>query len=318
MAPKKNRISIVWDFDGTLTPDDSTSTTVNHLKGDERLFWEHIQVIQRKKKNERDDGSVLTRIEKVLSSDAPTWMFALSRIAFSQKQPLNSEFFAEYIAPKIKLFPGVVPFLTSIKDISYSDERYKKQNIEIHHFIVSAGLKDLIDAIFNVPPKLFTETFGCRYEITYVEEQHKDEPESIPVFCMDETMKTRVLFDICKGTFHLNPEIQNLNVNKRLNKSELWCPFENIIYIGDGPTDIPALSLVRNKGGLGIVVFDPKSDKKKLKKRLAGMSLDQRADLITPANFTKASDLYKYIESRIYYILQKYESLQIDTVLNQN
>ena len=316
---KKNRISIVWDFDGTLTPKDSTSITVNHLTKKEKtdkLFWKYVKTIQRRGNNNVGKGKKgLTRIEEVLSSDAPTWMFALSRLAFVRKVPLNFQFFNQYIAPHVQLFPGVISFLNSIKNLS-CNERYKKQHIEIHHFIVSAGLKDLIDAIFKSQKGLFTETFGCRYEITFVEERFIDEPESIPVFCMDETMKTRAIFDICKGTFDLKNK--DLNVNKKLNESELWCPFENLIYIGDGPTDIPALSLTRGKGGLGIVVFNPKSDKNTLKKRLENMSLDQRADLITPANFTKSGDLYKYIKSHIYHILQKIESSQISTVLNKN
>ena len=282
MSLQKNRISIVWDFDGTLTPQDSTSVTVKKLMEDhpdsDKMFWNQIQAIQNKENKDINQEAIvaLTKIEKILSSDAPTWMFALSRIAFRSKKPLNSQFFQHMVASHIKLFPKVIPFLKSIKNISCGD-RYKKQNIEIHHFIVSAGLRDLIDAIFNKinEAELFTGIFGCRYQVAYVEEKYKDEPESIPVFCMDETMKTRAIFDICKGTFSK----QNRNVNKRVSKSKLWCPFENVIYVGDGPTDIPALSLVRDKGGCGIVVFNPKSKKDKLKKRLTCMSLDQRAGL---------------------------------------
>ena len=121
---------------------------------------------------------------------------------------------------------------------------------------------------------------------------------------MDETIKTRALYEISKGIFNSTVTA----VNKRVEKENLWCPFNNFIYIGDGPTDIPALSLTRTYGGYGIVVFNPKKNKKEIKQKLKDMSADSRCDLITKVDFSLNSELFFSIKNRCHQILQKYEA----------
>ena len=74
--------------------------------------------------------------------------------------------------------------------------------------------------------------FGCRYTVTDPNDFKKDNPESIPVFCLGKTVKTRALFEIAKGSFS-----KDMPVDKQVN--DLEYPFTNMIYIGDGPTDVP-------------------------------------------------------------------------------
>ena len=154
-----------------------------------------------------------------------------------------------------------------------------------------------------LPKKIFTYIWGSRYNCVYPPNR-KDDVESIPVFCMDETMKTRALYEISKGVFNSTVAV----VNKKVEKEKLWYPFDNFIYIGDGPTDIPALSLTRTYGGYGIVVFNPKKAVKDTKKKLKDMSADSRCDLIAKADFSLDSDLFLSIKNRCNQILQKYEA----------
>ena len=288
-------ISIVWDFDGTLTPDDSTLKIVEYFIGKNKIknFWKSI-----KKLNGSQSQSIWT---KMLSSDAPTWMYVLSRIAFKNKIPLSKEFFArKQITDLVKLYPGVNTVLKAIKNF-VKKERFKKSKVQIHQFIITAGLKEYVEEL--VPKDIFSYIWGGRYNCIY-NPNYIDDIESIPVFCMDETMKTRSLYEISKGVFNTTIEA----VNKKVEKGNLWCPFDNFIYIGDGPTDIPALSLTRTYGGYGIVVFNPEEDKQKIKKRLKDMSADSRCDLITKVDFSLNSDLFCSIETRCNQILQKYEA----------
>lgn len=235
--------------------------------------------------------------------DAPIWMYSLSRLAATKKVPLNAEFFKEFVLPEIVLYPEVLDFLADIKNLELTEE-FKRLNLEVHHFVVSAGLKELIEQVF--PSGLVTWTFGCRYTVV-VSENHSDEPESVPVFCMDETVKTRSLFEISKGAFNN----QSVRVNTRVPAKDLWAPFENIIYIGDGDTDVPALSLTRSKGGFGVAVFNPKKPEADIKERFKNMRLDKRTDLITPANFSKGSELHTYIYNRCIQIRQRYEAAEV-------
>src|SRR5262249_47550885 len=153
------------------------------------------------------------------------------------------------------------------------------------------------------PSELVTWTFGCRYQIVVA--QAKDEvPESVPVFCMDETMKTRSLFEISKGSF----QDKNRSVNRRVPHEDRWAPFENIIYVGDGDTDVPALSLVRSQGGVGIAVFNGERPQAEIDRRLRTMRLDKRADLITPADFSSRGELFEYLNNRCKQICQRYRA----------
>ena len=288
-------ISIIWDFDGTLTPNDSTSKIIEYFLGKDKIndFWKSIKSV---------NGS-LSEIswERMLSSDAPTWMYVLSRIAFNKNVPLSKEFFSKKeITDLVELYSGVDTVLQKIKSFEKIN-RFKKSNVQVHHFIITAGLKEYVEEL--VPEDIFTSIWGGRYSCVYPP-NHEDDVESIPVFCMDETMKTRALYEISKGVF----QSSSTAVNKKVEKRNLWCPFDNFIYIGDGPTDIPALSLTRAYGGYGIVVFDPEKDEEKIKKRLKDMSADSRCDLITKVDFSLDSDLFRSIETRCNQILQKYEA----------
>lgn len=289
-------IAVVWDFDGTLTPSDSTTTVVEVLRGDGRgdEFWKYVKSLrgdQRKPK-----------WEHVLASDAPIWMYALSRTAFSKRVPLNEEFFKAFVLPKISLYPEVASLLRKIRLLAET-KSFKSVQLDIHFFIITAGLEDLVKQA--LPDGLVTRTFGCRYEII-VTPGNEAEPESVPVFCMDETMKTRSLFEISKGSFLL----ENQSVNKRVAKENLWAPFENIIYVGDGETDVPALSLVRSHGGLGIALYNPAKPRKEIEKRLRSLRLDKRADLIAPAEFSEGGELFEYLNVRCKQICQRYQAEQ--------
>lgn len=284
-------IAIIWDFDGTLTPEDSTTKVVGILNPkQDRDFWKYVKSLRGDLKK--------PKWEHVLASDAPIWMYSLSKIAYSKEIPLNKEFF-KFVAPHIHLYENVLPFLRKIRLI---EERkfFQDVDLKINFFVVTAGLKELVELIF--PNDLIKMVFGCRYKIIISEEG--EIPESIPVFCMDETMKTRSLFEISKGSF-LD---ENKQVNDRVSKDELWAPFDNIIYVGDGFSDVPAFSLVRSKGGVGIAVYDPALDAEKIEEKHKKLRLDKRVDMICPANFDQKSNLYKYISERCEHICFRYHA----------
>lgn len=273
------RLAIVWDFDGTLSPSDSTTIVANHF-GAKKHFWKTIKKLGRL-------GRSKLNWEHILASDAPIWMYSLARMADAAETPLNRQFFKKFIVPQIDLYPGVITFLQTLKNLE-KKPAYKAVNLEVKHFIVTAGLKNLVEQVF--PRNLIEHTFGCRYE-TVLEDPASGEIRNVPVFCMDETMKTRSLFEISKGSF-INPR---QTVNSRIPEHKLWAPFSNLIYIGDGDTDVPALSLTKSRGGKAIVVYNPKKNAADINKRLKNMRRNNRADAILPADFTVGGELYNYI-----------------------
>jgi 2-hydroxy-3-keto-5-methylthiopentenyl-1-phosphate phosphatase len=286
------RIAIVWDFDGTLTPQESTGVVVDILgaEGGKEKFWSDVKQL-------KGDAEQPTW-EHILAMDAPIWMYSLSRLAFECRIPLNKEFFRTYVAPQIKLYPDVCTFLRRLKLLEERRD-LKAANVEIHHFIVTAGLKHLVELLF--PDDLVKYTFGCCYKIV-AHRGNRIRPESIPTFCMDETEKTRSLFEISKGSF----EDKNKSVNSRVSDDKRWVQFRDMIYVGDGETDIPALSVVRNFGGLGVVVYNPENPN--AKQNLTNLCLDKRADFITAANFDTDGELFDFMSSRCIQIGRRYRT----------
>jgi hypothetical protein len=135
-------IAIVWDFDGTLTPYDSTTIAAEVLgAGDGKKFWDEVHALKGD-----GDGDPEIEWQHILASDAPVWMYALSRVAFANKIPLNEQFFGKFVKPRIELYPNVPDFLRALKAVE-NEELFRSLDLHIHHFIVSAGLKDLVGQI---------------------------------------------------------------------------------------------------------------------------------------------------------------------------
>ena len=295
MDSSENNISIIWDFDKTLTPQDSTTELLKYFVQDTNAFWEEVKEI-----------SGVKSANSVSTSEAPVWMYLLSEFASSVKTQkkigLSESAIRKVILGKIKLYPNVLNFLKAIQDF-VSQKLYKENNIKIHHFIITAGLQDLVSAIFKIEKKenLIRKIFGCRYKVVVNTEDQS--VKNIPIYCMDKTAKTRALFEINKGCFQINTKY---TVDDLVPKEKEWCPFENMIYIGDGDTDIPAFSLVNSRRGMTVGVFNPSESNAQRKAK--NIRKGKRIDLFTPADFTLNGDLFKFIKIRCDQITHRYDA----------
>ena len=289
-------ISIVWDFDGTLTPEDSTTEVIKLIGGNSKLFWDDVHTINGKVKKNFTQADW----DRMLSSDAPTWMWSLARIARVNGIVLSKSYFDGISDQSVfALYKRADSLITDLRNLNESDA-FRTAGIQVHHFIVTAGLAELVHSIVRHLKLPIENVWGCRYTGVFTSNEEKG--YSVPVYCMDETMKTRAIFEIAKGVWN-DPKKE---VNHRVESIDLWCPFENIIYIGDGPTDIPALSVVRDRGGFGIVVYDESKEPAEVKERLHKMSVDTRCDCIVPAKFDTDGELYRAILSQCNRIKDRY------------
>lgn len=80
-------------------------------------------------------------------------------------------------------------------------------------------------------------------------------------------------------------------------KHERAVPFENMVFIGDGATDIPCFRLIKDQGGLSVAVYTPnkKGDKSKADNYLK----EGRVHCVVPANYKDGSDLDRVIKAQI-------------------
>lgn len=299
---KTKNISIIWDFDKTLTPQDSTTELIRLLLKDKdknsqntNNFWKEVKKISGVKQKS-DPRSIST-------CETPAWMYMLAEIANGLGKPLDKNNMISKFASQIKLYKGVLFFLKTTKDFS-NKEIYKNNNIKVNHFIITAGLQDLVSSVFEYhkEAKLIEEIFGCKYRVRST--QDKEKPYvNIPIYCMDKTTKTRSLFEIHKGCF-----LSTISVDDLISEEETWCPFENMIYIGDGDTDIPAFALIKKRRGMAIGVYNPEEEKSTVQDKIKNLIKGKRLDLLTKANFSTKETLFKAIENQCYRIVQRYEA----------
>ena len=299
MSFVNRNIAIIWDFDDTLISGDCISQTVDVLqrgKSSQMSFWDYVDQLR---------GGAHKKIKKgewplLLSSDCSTWMFALSKLAGDVGVSLDREFFRKSVVPQIEFYPGVLNFLKKLKALQ-DLKRFQKAGLQIHHFVVSGALKHLIEECF---PKngLITYTFGSTYKVI----QDKGCSLNVPLYAVDSTTKTRCLFEVAKGAFK---NFKTGSADKRVHHDKLWCQYSHLIYVGDGFTDIPALSVVRDRGGYGVAVYNPKEKKDYAQKKMQYLSLDRRTNLITPADYSLKSELFHSLKVRCFQILQEFEAL---------
>ena len=297
MSKVKNKnISIIWDFDKTLTPEDSTTKFLSVFTKNTEDFWKEVKEI-----------SGVNSANSISTSEAPVWMAILAELAKDSKGnkiSLDEKEIGNLIGENmIRFYPKALNFLEKIKNLS-SSNLFSQNQIQIHHFIVTAGLTDLVSSVlkFHKKREMITEIFGCRYKA--LKKDGKID-RNIPIYCMDKTAKTRALFEISKGCFQKD---SNYKVDDLVADKDYWCPFENIIYVGDGDTDIPAFSLVKSRKGMTIGVYNQSKSKEKINKQAKNMRKGERIDLFVPADFSENGDLFKFVKARCERIAKRYEA----------
>ena len=77
-------------------------------------------------------------------------------------------------------------------------------------------------------------------------------------YMIDNTAKTRAIFEINKGV-NANPM---LDVNARMSADQRRVPIQSMIYIADGPSDVPCFSIINERGGktLGVYTTEPRNN----------------------------------------------------------
>ncbi len=254
----QDTIAIVYDFDGTLSPQPMQEYTVLPKIGIEpEAFW--AQVHREATQTGSDPMLVYMRLmmEKLYKHD---------------DVKITREDFAE-MAVKIQYFPGVESWFPHINQ--YVKKR-SGGNVHVQHYIISAGQKEILEGVSI--RKYFKQIYASEYHF------NQYGVATFPKLLITDTSKTQFLFRINKGK-----EAISESINEHMPESERPIPFSNIIYIGDGMTDVPSMALTKKSGGHAIAVFNPKIAKTK---DTCVRLLDAgRVDFIAPADYRDTSKL---------------------------
>ncbi len=189
----------------------------------------------------------------------------------------------EHYGSGITFFEGVDTYFDRINAFA------REKGVELEHYIISSGLREFISG--TPIAKYFTNIYasGYRYDANGV--------AVWPALAINYTNKTQYLFRINKG---INNSYDNTLINKYLPEEERPIPFPQMIYIGDGETDVPAMKMIKYQGGIAIAVYNaavgPTKEKLSPKQSCENLIKQNRANYIAPADYTEGSDLDRVIK----------------------
>ena len=253
---KQPIIGIMYDFDKTLsTTDMQNYDFIPNLGMTPEEFWGSTTEFT----NEYG-------VERILS-----YMYMMIAKAKEKGIKMTREYLNE-CGRNIKFYPGVTTWFKRINEYGES------KGVKIEHYLVSSGTMEIVEGCQIFP--FFTKAWGCEY---YYD---KDGNPVWPKLAINYTQKTQFYFRISKGVV----DVTNDNsVNEKTPERKI--PYKNIIYMGDGMTDVACMTLVKHNEGTSIAIYPEKESDK-----VRSLYTDGRCNFICRADYTAGSDLEKVIK----------------------
>ena len=258
----QNTIALVYDFDGTLSPQPMQEYTVLPKIGAKPAqFWRRVN----REARETASDPMLVYMRHIIEA------LELAKVDVKRED-------LAAMAKRIAYFPGVATWFSRMN--GYVRKR-SAGHVETRHYLISAGQKEILDGV----------SIRRHFKRIYASEYHFNHHgvATFPKFLVTDTLKTQFLFRINKGR-----EDVTESINEHMPESERPIPFQNIIYVGDGMTDVPSMALTKKSGGHTVAVYNPrrKDGRAECMKLLdAG-----RADFIAEADYRAGSKLTRRVQ----------------------
>ncbi|MDY5669626.1 MAG: haloacid dehalogenase-like hydrolase [Bacilli bacterium] len=250
---KKPIMAIMYDFDKTLSTTDMQNYAFIPALGmtpDE--FWGATGEFSKK-----------TGCERILSY---MWMM----IKLSKEKGIQcTQKWLNSLGKEVRYYPGVETWFKRINEYG------KSKGVRVEHYLVSSGTKEIIDGTSIA--KEFKKIYGCEF--------YYDPETKLPIwpkFAINYTQKTQYFFRISKGiTNKTDDSVNNKTVSRRI-------PYENMVYLGDGMTDVPCMVLVKQNNGNAIAIYN-----KKEQGNVSSLLRGGRVNFACLADYSENSDLDK-------------------------
>jgi hypothetical protein len=289
-------IAVVWDFDKTLIPGNMQSPLFARYGVDERAFWAEVDALR---------DFYLAHGAKRVADDALYLNHILEYVRAGAFRGLSNRVLHD-LGAELTFHPGMPEFLGALRRSVEQDPDFARADIVLEHYVVSTGLRPMIEGSAVRP--YVEDVWACEF----VEAHHPPgyaRPEQRQLFPaaeitglayqIDNTSKTRALFEINKGT-NKRPEI---HVNSHLPRELRRVPFEHMIYVADGPSDVPAWSVVRQNGGLAFGVYQRGSVAQF--EQISTLQRDGRIHAFAEADYTPDSTAYLWLTTEVRRIAER-------------
>lgn len=246
-------IALVFDFDDTLAPD-STSKILEAVDVDPKSFWSRHRVLMAKGWDQ-----------------VPAWMNLMMEESRQKGGAITRDLIQE-VGRGLSFFRGVQSMFRRYRSLIEDEGGFKA-----HFYVVSSGLGDLIRAT-KIAGRL-TDAWGS--DFAYDRSGGICAIKNVISF----TDKTRYLYQISKGIIGPEARRDPFAVNRR--STDFPVPLKNMIFIGDGYTDIPCFTVVQKAKGRAVAVYDPGNRDKAGK--AYGFIDERRVSHLEPAAYSKSS-----------------------------
>ena len=257
---KNAKMALIYDFDRTLSPKEMQEFHYIGKLGYQNVgdFWR--KCAENSKKTNMD--GILSYMELMVKENPEV----------TKKELIDEGKF-------ISLYKGVDTWFKRINEYG------KKHHVDVEHYIISSGIKEMIEG--TKIAKEFKKIYACSYAYD------KNGKVLWPSRVVNYTTKTQYLFRINKGVLD---ETNDFDLNRKTPEAEKHIPFSNIVYFGDGMTDVPSMKVVLEQGGNTVAVYEDEKTKKSLAEQLQS---DKRATFVVKADYSNNSKVDKLIKAMI-------------------
>lgn len=283
-------IAVVWDFDKTLIPGNMQTALFARYGVDEADFWAEVDGLRE---------FYLAHGARRVNDDVLYLNHVLEYVRAGIFKDLTNAVLHQ-LGAELTFHPGIPEFLATLRAIVEDDPTYARADIGLEHYIVSTGLRPMIEGSAIRP--FIDDVWACEF----IEAPHPpgySRPEQGQLFPdrritalgyqIDNTSKTRALFEINKGT-NKRPEI---HVNSALAAELRRVPFEHMIYVADGPSDVPAWSVVRANGGMAFGVYQ--RGRLAQFEQISALQRDGRIHAFAEADYTEGSTASLWLATEV-------------------
>ena len=245
----QNIIACIWDFDKTLIPSYMQAPLFRRYGVDEATFWAETNAL----------GEHYRRRGYNISPEISYLNHLLTHVLAGKMAGLNNKILRQ-CGGEIQFYPGLPRFFEKSRAWVSTKPEYAKHEIVLEHYIVSTGLAEMIRGSAIAP--FVDGVWGCEFieaplQPGFLRQNDLGIESAAEIaqigMMIDNTSKTRAIFEINKGT-NKNPAI---DVNAKVTAEDRRIPIANMIYIADGPSDVPSFSVVGKGGGKTYAVYNP-------------------------------------------------------------
>jgi len=246
-------VAFLYDFDKTLcTTDMQDYAFIPSLGMKPAEFWPIAN----------NFGST-HRMDGILA-----YMYTMIQESVRRNRPFTRESLVEQ-GKGIVLYPGVADWFDRINAFGNS------QGVQVEHYILSSGLKEIIEGCSI--SHAFKEIYASEF---YYDEEGRP---AWPKLAVNFTAKTQFVYRINKGVLDISDD---KTLNDSMPDDSKRVPFTNMIYVGDGLSDVPCMKMMRVNGGQAIAVYQ-ESNRLGVEELLA----KGRVDFIFPADYSEGTAL---------------------------